>query len=84
MPKLKAAVQAMQEDRKISREECLNVVVKVPGPKRDPHKKLPMTLLAFAGYHARREMKDYHTRREMIDFLINNHASMYIGCILSE
>ena len=70
MPKLIAAVEAMQEEGRIPREECLNVVVKVPGPKRDPHKKLPMTLLAFAGYHA---------RRKMIHFLIKNHASMYIG-----
>ena len=75
MSKLEFAVRAMQEDRRIPREKCLDVVVKVPGPKREPHKKLPMTLLAFAGYHA---------RREMIHFLIDNHASMYwLMCTLS-
>ena len=75
MSKLVAAVRAMQKEGRIPREECLNVVVKVPGPKRDPHKKLPMTLLAFAGYHA---------RMDMIFFLIDNGASMYwLMCILS-
>ena len=51
------------------RERCLNVVINVPGPKRDPKKLLPMTLLAFAGYHK---------RQEMIKFLIDNHASMFV------
>ena len=58
----------MQEEGKIPREECLNVVVKVPEPEtKYQDQKLPMTLLAFAGYHA---------RMEMIVFLIDNHASM--------
>ena len=63
MPNLQAAVQAMQD----MREDAVNVVVKVPGPKRDPLKLLPMSLLAFAGYHA---------RMDMIIFLIENRASM--------
>ena len=68
MPKLKAAVQAMQDEGSVPRERCLNVVINVPGPKRDPKKLLPMTLLAFAGYHK---------RQEMIHFLIQNHARMF-------
>ncbi|CAI8010958.1 Ankyrin-1 [Geodia barretti] len=67
MPKLKAAVQAMQDEGSVPRERCLNVVINVPGPKRDPKKLLPMTLLAFAGYHK---------RQEMIHFLIQNHAQL--------
>ncbi|CAI8010942.1 Ankyrin-1 [Geodia barretti] len=67
MPKLEAAVQAMQNKGSVPRERCLNVVINVPGPKRDPKKLLPMTLLAFAGYHK---------RQEMIHFLIQNHAQL--------
>jgi ankyrin repeat protein len=67
-PKLKAAVQELMQNKgSMPRERCLNVVINVPGPKRDPKKLLPMTLLAFAGYHK---------RQEMIKFLIDNHAKL--------
>ena len=66
LEKLEDAVKAMQEEGSVAGEECLNVVVNVPGPKRDPKKLLPMTLLAFAGYHAMMKMMRY---------LIEKHAS---------
>ena len=74
MAKLRVTVQKLQTEGSVSREECLNVVVNVPGPKRDPKKLLPMTLLAFTGYHQ---------QREMMNFLIENNASTFSKSVLT-
>ena len=50
---LKKAVKKMKETNIAN---CLDVCEMVPGPKTDDH---PMTLLAFAGYFARKEMMEH-------------------------
>ena len=66
LAELKAAVQSMQQETGVPREHYLDVCVQVPGPKTSPKDKHPMTLLAFAGYYA---------RKDMLDFLIHGGAS---------
>ena len=47
----------MQQETGVLREHYLDVCVKVPGVvKNKPADRHPMTLLAFAGYHARKDM----------------------------
>ena len=66
LAELKAAVQSMQQETGVPREHYLDVCVQVPGPKTSPKDQHPMTLLAFAGYHA---------RKDMLEFLIREGAS---------
>ena len=66
LAELKAAVQSMQQESRVPREHYLDVCVKVPGVDKDNlYDRHPMTLLAFAGYHA---------RKDMLDFLIDEGA----------
>ena len=55
---LEAAVKAMKESTKVPSEHVLDVCDMVPDPVTDPPFKYPVTLLAFAGYHARFDMLD--------------------------
>ena len=52
---LQTAVAAMKRSAGPS-EHVLDVCEMVPEPVADPHHEYPMTLLAFAGYHARFDM----------------------------
>ena len=55
---LEAAVKAMKEST-VPSEHVLDVCDMVPDPVTDPPFKYPVTLLAFAGYHARFDMLDF-------------------------
>ena len=59
MAKLQAAVFSMQQDMSVSREDCLNVIVEVPGPKKAPKQRHPMSLLGFAAYYGRKDGLSY-------------------------
>ena len=58
LPELAAAIQSMQQETGVLREHYLDVCVKVPGVDNNLADRHPMTLLAFAGYHARKDMLD--------------------------
>ena len=64
--KFEAAVQAMMSSADSTRN-CLDVCKMVTDPVSDRPTLYPMTLLAFAGYHA---------RYKMLEFLISKGAGM--------
>lgn len=68
MGDLQAALKSMLQDSSIPGKHRLDVCIMVPGPKTSPWFCHPMTLLAFAGYHA---------RDDMIKWLISQGAREY-------
>ena len=56
--KLRIAVQAMQESIDVPKT-CLDVCDLIPGMTGKPWDKVPITLLAYAGYYGRQDMIDY-------------------------
>ena len=55
---LEVAVKAMKRSTQVPSEHVLDVCDMVPDPVTDPPIEYPVTLLAFAGYHARFDMLD--------------------------
>lgn len=49
----------MKECTDVPVTDCLDVCLLVPGLSQAAWDKVPMTLLAFAGYHMRRNILDY-------------------------
>lgn len=59
MENLKDAVKSMKRCTDVPVNDCLDVCLLIPGLGQADWDKAPMTLLAFAGYHARRDILDY-------------------------
>lgn len=53
------AVKSMKKSTDVHPDDCLDVCLLVPGLRPEDWAKFPMTLLAFAGYHGRKDMLDY-------------------------
>ena len=68
LSELEAAVLSMKQETEVPREHCLDICDLVPPRFNTLVRIYPMTLLAFAGYHA---------NKEMLDLLIREGASKF-------